>query len=267
MKKLVYMLRRGLVAVVALAVIAGLAACSSVPDNIIHSAKDMDGAAVGILRGTTTTNYVTNLFNDGAIVSSYDDRDELLNALISGRIDCVVMDNDITTAFLRRSTRITMLPEPYTDDAYSIVIAKENADLTAEVNAAIAQLQLDGTIAKILTAYISGGSYAYTSTLKPEDARGTLTLAVDTSVTPFAYYDEEGNITGLDVDICTAICDILGVKLEVISNYASNLMDLVAKGQADMAMSCFVDNEADRALVDFSDSYYATTQMIIVRKK
>lgn len=266
MKKKLPMMRRALVVFMLLALLTGFSACSTAPDNIINSADDMDGAAVGILRGTTTTNYVTNLFNDGAIVSSYDDRDELLNALTSGRIDCVVMDNDITTAFLRRSTRITMLPEPYTDDAYSIVIAKENADLTAEVNAAIAQLQLDGTISKILTAYISGGSYAYTSTLKEEDARGTLTLAVDTSVTPFAYYDEEGNITGLDVDICTAICDILGVKLVVVSDYASNLMTLVAKGQADMAMSCFVDNETDRQLVDFSDSYYATTQMIIVRK-
>lgn len=260
------MLRHALIVLLMLALVSGTAGCEMAPENIIHSAADMDGAAVGILRGTTTTNYVTNLFNDGAIVSSYDDRDELLNALTSGRLDCVVMDNDITTAFLRRSTRITMLSEPYTDDAYSIVIAKENADLTAEVNAAIAQLQLDGTISKILTAYISGSSYAYTSTLKDSEARGTLTLAVDTSVTPFAYYDEDGNITGLDVDICTAICDILGVKLVVVSDYASNLMSLVAKGQADMAMSCFVDNKADRSLVDFSDSYYATTQMIIVRK-
>lgn len=252
----------------ALAAVMLLAAgCNYVPDNPVNSADDLDGAAVGILRGTTTLNYVTALFNAGAVVSSYDDKDEMLAALTAGRIDCVVMDNDITTNFLRRSTRITMLTTPFTDDAYSIVIAKENADLTKEVNAAIAQLKLDGTINKIVTAYVSGSNYAYSSTLKEADSRGTLTLAVDTSVTPFAFYDESGKVTGLDVDICTAICDILGVKLNIVSDYASNLKNMVIKGTADMAMSCFVDNADDRKDVDFSESYYATTQMIIVRKR
>ena len=259
--------RRALILCLALLFCLGAAGCNYIPDNKIHSAEDLNGASVGILQGTTTVNYVTSLFNDGAVVSSYEDRDELLNALTNGRLDCVVMDNDITTSFLRRSTRVTMLPEPYTDDAYSVVIANENADLTKAVNAAIAQLQFDGTINRIVTSYVSGSGYAYTSTLKEENVRGTLRLAVDTSVSPFAFYDDNGNITGLDVDICTAICDILGVRLTVVSDYASNLISLVVKGQADMAMSCFVDNEADRERVDFSDSYYATTQMMIVRRR
>ena len=48
MKKLVYMLRRGLVAVVALAVIAGLAACSS------GEAESVAGAAAELLGGSSS---------------------------------------------------------------------------------------------------------------------------------------------------------------------------------------------------------------------
>ena len=243
------------------------AGCTYVPDNKVHSAADLNGAAVGILSGTTSINYVTSLFSDGAQVSTYADRDEMLAALTNGRLDCVVMDNDITTSFLRRSTRITMLDEPYTDDAYSIVIARENADLTAAVNAAIAQLKLDGTISRIVTSYVNGSGYAYTSTLKDEEVRGELRLAVDTTVSPFAFYDSNRRITGLDVDICTAICDVLKVRLTVVSDFASNLKGIVVKGQADMAMSCFVASQEDRDTVDYSDSYYATTQMIIVRRR
>ncbi len=84
---------------------------------------------------------------------------------------------------------------------------------------------------------------------------------------PYAYYGSMGNLVGMDIDIARALCDYMGVELVVRDAGGGDLREFVRSGKADLAMGCLVANDKDMELVDFSQTYYTSTQVIIVRKK
>ncbi len=117
--------------------------------------------------------------------------------------------------------------------------------MTEAVNGALAELAGDGTLQEIIDSYIVGTDYKYVS---PEDidlSAGALTLAVDAAFPPYEYTAEDGEIAGLDIDVCRAVCDLLGVDLEVTVVDSDKLGTTVQFGKADLAMGRLAENESE----------------------
>ena len=43
----------------------------------------------------------------------------------------------------------------------------------------------------------------------------TFTMGIDPEYPPFSYLGDDGSYTGFDVEVCQAVCDSLGWKLEI----------------------------------------------------
>lgn len=98
-------------------------------------------------------------------------------------------------------------------------------------------------------------------------ATRTFVMGVDAEYPPFSYLGEDGQYTGFDVEVCKAVCDLLGWDLQVFGvNWDQKLVQLDAK-ECDCVWSgmTILDSmkEADYVI---SAPYYDNTQVIMVKE-
>ena len=76
-------------------------------------------------------------------------------ALLAGKIDCVVIDSQPAKEFDEANEGLTILDTEYAVEDYAIALNKDNTELLDKVNAALKELTDDGTIQSILDKYIT----------------------------------------------------------------------------------------------------------------
>ena len=91
-----------------------------------------------------------------ATVQRYNKGADAVQALVTGKVDCVVIDNEPAKAFVEANPGLKILPTAYTEEDYAIAFAKGNTELQTKVNEALKELIADGTVAKIIDKYIGG---------------------------------------------------------------------------------------------------------------
>jgi polar amino acid transport system substrate-binding protein len=93
-----------------------------------------------------------------------------------------------------------------------------------------------------------------------------LRFVTDSDYPPFQYYDEEGVLTGFNVDLAQAICEVLEVECDVQQVDWDNLFETLESGEADAAVASLRIDERNLAQADFTQRYYATPARFIGRK-
>ncbi len=129
-------------------------------DSSIASADDLfaEGAnhIVGVQEATTGDMYCTWDIEDEGLgtVERYKNGADAVQALVTGKVDCVVIDNEPAKAFVAVNEGLKILDTEYILEEYAIAIAKENTEMVEKINEALAALTEDGTIPAIIEKYI-----------------------------------------------------------------------------------------------------------------
>lgn len=260
---------------------AALTACSSTPENTVFSVDDLCGKKIGVQLGTTGDIYASDyedlesgVFPEGyegeaSVVERYNKGNDAVQALKQGKIDCVIIDSQPAQAFVEKNDDLMILEEEFALEEYAIAVSKDNKELTAAINGALAQLKDNGTLAAIESNYIGDDTKGKTPYVSPEGtdhSQGTLTMATNAAFEPYEYY--EGNeVVGIDVDMAKAICDVLGYELKIEDMEFDAIINAVQSGKADIGLAGMTVTEDRLQNIDFTDSYTTATQVIIVRKK
>lgn len=117
-----------------------------------------DGAnyTVGVQMSTTGDIYCTGDIEDAGkgTIQRFENGNEAVMALVNGKLDCVVIDNEPAKAYVAANEGLIILESAYTEEAYAACFAKENTELLEKFNAALAELTADGTIPAIIEKYI-----------------------------------------------------------------------------------------------------------------
>jgi len=89
----------------------------------------------------------------------------------------------------------------------------------------------------------------------------------DSDYPPFHYYDEVGSLTGFNVDLAQAICEVLEVECHIDATNWNDLIPTIDRGEADAAIASIrITAEALKA-ADFTSRYYATPARFAARKE
>ncbi len=123
-------------------------------DSDIATVDDLDGKMIGVQQGTTGHIYCEDDYGADN-VTAYDTGATAVQALMSGKVDCVVIDNEPAKAFVAQNNGLKILDSEYANEEYAIGIGKENAGLYNAVNGALNELIEDGTVQSIIDKYIS----------------------------------------------------------------------------------------------------------------
>lgn len=126
-------------------------------DSAIKSVDDLfaDGAkyVAGVQMATTGDIYATDDLGADR-VQEFDKGAAAVQALVSGKIDCVIIDNEPAKAFVQANEGLKILDTAYAEEDYAICFSKDNTELKDKVNAALEELIADGTVQKIVDKYI-----------------------------------------------------------------------------------------------------------------
>lgn len=128
-------------------------------DSDIASIDDMTGKKIGVQQGTTGDIYCSDTPENGGFgeenVTRYNKGSDAVMALLSGKVDCVVIDNEPAKSFVAANEGLKILDTAYTEEEYAICIAKDNEELLEKVDTALGELIDDGTVQKIVDKYIT----------------------------------------------------------------------------------------------------------------
>lgn len=122
-------------------------------DSGIASLDDLAGKMIGVQLGTTGDIYATDDFG-ADFVEQYNKGNDAVMALVSGKIDAVIIDNEPAKSYVAANEGLKILDTEYAVEDYAAAINKENTALLDAINGALADLKADGTLDGIVAKYI-----------------------------------------------------------------------------------------------------------------
>ena len=129
-------------------------------DSEIKSIDDIATKAkmIGVQQDTTGDIYASDDVENGGYgadkVTSYKNGADAVQALVSGKIDCVIIDNEPAKAFVKENEGLEILATEWLVEDYAIAINKNDTKLLEDINKALDELTADGTIKTIVDKYI-----------------------------------------------------------------------------------------------------------------
>lgn len=129
-------------------------------DSAITSADDLfaDGAntKIGVQLATTGDLYCTWDIEDEGLgtVERYNKGADAVMALNSGKVDCVVIDNEPAKVFVQNNPGLKILDTEYITEDYAAAVSKDKPELLADIDKALGELIADGTVKNIIEKYI-----------------------------------------------------------------------------------------------------------------
>lgn len=112
---------------------------------------------IGVQLATTGDIYISDDIADkkmSCTVEEYKAGADAVAALVAGKLDCVVIDNEPAKSFVAANDGLTILDTEFVTEDYAICIAKENTELCTSINNALKELIADGSVKKIQDKYI-----------------------------------------------------------------------------------------------------------------
>jgi len=122
-------------------------------DSDIKTIDDLVDKKIGVQLATTGDTYATEDFGDKN-VEKYNKGNDAVLALVQGKVDAVIIDNEPAKSFVKANDGLKILETEYAVEDYAACLRKDNKELLDEFNAALDKLIADGTIQSIIDKYI-----------------------------------------------------------------------------------------------------------------
>lgn len=119
----------------------------------IKTIDDLAGKKIGVQTSTTGDIYATGDYGEDAI-TRYDNGAVAVQALLAGKVDCVIIDNEPAKSYVAANDGLKVLDTEYTVEDYAICFAKENTELKDKVDGALKELIADGSVKAVVEKYI-----------------------------------------------------------------------------------------------------------------
>lgn len=99
-----------------------------------------------------------------------------------------------------------------------------------------------------------------------KDSGKTYTVAMEPTFPPFNTTNKDGDLDGFDVDMLKAIAKDQGFKVEFKNMAFASLVPALKAGSADIVASGMSITDDRKKSVDFSDPYYESGLIVMVKK-
>ena len=250
-------MKRILCALLALITIFTMTGCG---EKLIEEPRDIYGKRIAVLEGTPSVMYAQIY---GSEVRLCRDKKELLSAVKLGDVDCALVDEDDEKQVKRFQLGVKTLDDPF-EVELRIAAAYENPNLIKDINSALFYLDDEGILKNIIRGYNrKKDEFVFEHTEVPEDAK-TLTVGVCLQEGPFCYYDENGELRGIEIDIAIEVCAYLGLKCEFEVMEQEDLISAAWGGAVHFSMGGLSLTSPDAARCIMSDPYAECTQIIFI---
>ena len=234
---------------------------------VVNSAADLAGKRIGVQSGTTGELYVQENV-EGAKISSFKSGIDAALDLKSGAIDAVVLDELPAKQIVARNPELKIIrDQSFADnkEAYAIAVKKGNTELLSAINEVIAEMKSNGDYEALVNAFMPADGNIVIPAAITTNETNKIKLGTNATFPPFEYVDGK-NIVGFDISMGQRIAAKAKGTLEIVDMAFDSLIPALQSGTIDFIAAGMSVTEERKKNVDFSDEYFESEQVIIVKK-
>jgi len=253
---------------------------------------DLKGAKIAAQTGTFHADALSQIPDVQS--STYPEFADLLTALKSGAIDGYVAEEPTAFSVCASNDDLTYLPFKNNDTGFTATAAdvgiaiglKKGNALRDQINTVLAEItdeQRSELMEQIVTL-ASGGTVTEFAVHcdAPATTTGTLKIGMECAYEPYNWTDTEGTslgavpissegqsglyANGYDVQIAQYVANRLGLKLEIYAMEWDSLIPAVNSGAIDAIVAGMSPTAERSEQLDFTDTYYESNLVVIIRK-
>ncbi len=233
--------------------------------SAITTAEDLADKRIGVQAGTTGEIYVQENFPDAELGSYKSGMDAALD-LKNGKLDAVVLDELPAQSIVAQNDDLMILDLDLATEEYAIAVKKGNTELLDSINATIKRMQEDGTYESLVNAFMPAeGDDAIVIPEKVATEGEVIKMGTNAAFKPFEYA-EGTEVVGFDISMSEQIALDMGRQLQVEDMAFDSLLSALDTGVVDFVAAGMTATEERRQSVDFSDPYYSSKQVVILKK-
>ena len=233
---------------------------------VINGKADLEGKKIGVQAGTTGEWFVEENI-PGAQIASFKSGIDAALDLKNGAIDCVVLDELPAQEIVKRNPSLKIVRDPFfaeNKEEYAIAVKKGNTALLAKIDDTINTMKKNGDYEKLVNAFMPADGNIQIPASETTSGDKVI-LGTNAAFPPFEYVEGK-NIVGFDITMGEKIAKNAGMKLEVMDMAFDSLIPALQAGTIDFIAAGMSVTEERKKNVDFSVPYFASEQVIIVRK-
>jgi len=241
--------------------------CSKAAKVDIKGVIDLDGKKIGCQNGTTGEAWVMDNVKDVKLSSFKTGIDAALD-LKAGAIDAVVLDELPAEEIVKKNPDLVIIRDPYfteNKEEYAIAVKKGNTDLLNQINSTIEAMKANGDYEALVNAFMPTDGKIKIPSIEEGTGTDVLKLGTNAAFPPFEYVEGK-NIVGFDITMGQKIAKTANQKLEVVDMAFDSLIPALQSSSIDFIAAGMSVTEERKKNVDFSVPYFASEQVIIVRK-
>jgi polar amino acid transport system substrate-binding protein len=151
------------------------------------------------------------------------------------------------------------------EEEYAFCVNKSDETLKTEVNAFLTKIQGNGKFDEICNNYFGDGTPLKITSAAEDSSKNQLVVATSTGFEPFEMVDQNGKFSGIDLEIAYYLAEELGKELVIKDMQFEAVVTSVEQGICDIGMAGLTVTPKRAEVVNFSDSYYNASQVLIVK--
>lgn len=230
---------------------------------VINSVADLDGLKIGVVSGYTGEAWCQDNLPNAKLSSFKSSVDAALD-LKNGAVDAVVLDELPAQKIVEQNDDLAIVTDNFATEEYSIAVAKGNTELLTAINATIDEMKTNGEYEALVNAFMPvDGTIKIPETIPTSGE--VLKMGTNAAFAPFEYIEGTKKV-GFDITMSENIAQDAGMKLEVVDMAFDSLIGALQANQIDFIAAGMSVTDERKKNVDFSQPYYSSNQVIIVRK-
>lgn len=214
-------------------------------------------------------------------VKLYEDDNQTLSELSTGRVDGVITDRLVSLIGIKQGgySNLRLAGDLLYQETIGVAFSQEDGALRQAINRGLSEIIADGTYARISAKYFGRDilegidrlptfedeAPATDGSWERVKREGRAVFAMSGGYPPFNYYDEENQLTGFDVEIGRAVCERLGIQYEPTTAAWDGIIEGLRAKRYDGVWGSMAITDERLRIVSFSDPYYVSGAQLVVR--
>ena len=162
------------------------------------------------------------------------------------------------------ATGVKVIDIALSEEEYAFCVNKSDDTLKASVNTFLDKIKSNGKFDEICNNYFGDGTPLAIESKALDDSKDQLVVATSTGFEPFEMVDQNGKYSGIDLEIAYYLAEELGKELVIKDMQFEAVVNSVETGICDIGMAGLSVTPAREEVVNFTESYYNASQVLIV---
>lgn len=116
----------------------------------------------------------------------------------------------------------------------------------------------------LLFIFVLSTTAAFADDLADVRKDGKLTVALAPDYVPFVYYDQNGTLTGIDVELIKEVGKRMGVNVDIVDYAFDGMVDALRVEQVDVIGTAFAITAERKEVIDFTRAYYSGDSKFVI---